>query len=548
MSDIKTALQDSPFCILQVTTRDNSKTILEAAEERSLFSDHNLCQKARSELINPRTRLAAEMAWMPGVSPKQAAILVSALVDDPLLVRSEGGLPTLARANLMAAALELVEHDEPVASIAEFIRSFGSVVESIIAADVMRDVNEDRAISGFPEVRSVDAIEDVLVDRRKTYRSALKSLLEKMDASKQIETMTDIVSVATTGGIDHAPAILDDLVDTYEFETQATLHGEHANIAALIESARSVAAKGEDAVAPILNRLETLVRNWDRVAQPIQLSAKSRGIVHQHSQEVAFELRSLAIDLNNEHRMLNQAGKMTELLREVFAELPDVAERLEDDAEAIMGLRLQAEENAENNKQWTRDITFRADVGVLFKEELSISPDGVGWKGRSYGLESITRVRWGGVRRSINGIPTGTDFTIAFGDNKSEQVISLRRETTYSGFIGALWRAVCIRLLIEMTGSLKQGRTLSFGDITVEDDAVTLIRRKFLGSNERVRLSWNEVHIWTADGSFAIGKQGDKKLYGAASYVDVANTHILEHLIRGAFKKGVRKLSDYLMD
>ena len=81
-----------------------------------------------------------------------------------------------------------------------------------------------------------------------------------------------------------------------------------------------------------------------------------------------------------------------------------------------------------------------------------------------------------------------------------------------------------------------------------EDDAVTLVRHKFLGSNERVRLSWHEVHIWSADGSFVIGQQSDKKVYGSASYIHAWNTHILEHVVRGGFKKGVHKLSDYLKD
>ena len=99
-----------------------------------------------------------------------------------------------------------------------------------------------------------------------------------------------------------------------------------------------------------------------------------------------------------------------------------------------------------------------------------------------------------------------------------------------------------------MIAALEQGKSFSFGDIEVEDDAVTLVRHKFLGSNERVRLGWHEVHVWSADGNFVIGQQNDKKVYGSASYIHAWNTHILEHVIRGGFKKGVRKLSDYLKD
>lgn len=543
-----TSLHANPFCVLGVTTRDDRRKIVEMAEERALHVDGDICQKARSDLTNPRTRLSSEMAWMPGVAPRTAENMVRTLAESPRAVRSEHGLPGLARANLMAAACTLVAEDEPAASVASFIRDFADVVEGIDPEEVLRDVNEDRAISGFPEVRGTDAVEEELAERRRAYRSALKNLLDTMDPAKLVATMTEAVKLATDDGDEHGPALIADLVDSYEVETQGFLQKESENIAALIESVREAAPRGEKAVEPIMSKLEKVARNWDSVAQPIQISAKSRGIVHRPSRDVAYDLRGLGIDLNNEHGMLDQAHRMTDLLHDLFAELPEVVERLGEDAEAIAGLRRQAEERERNSVQWARDITFRAEVGLVFKDELAISPEGLRWKGRTFPLDSITRVRWGGVRKSVNGIPTGTDYTIGFGDNRSEQVVEVRKEATYSGFLEPLWRAVCVRLMFEMISVLEQGKSFSFGDIEVEDDAVTLVRHKFLGSNERVRLSWHEVHIWSADGSFVIGQQSDKKVYGSASYIHAWNTHILEHVVRGGFKKGVHKLSDYLKD
>lgn len=547
MIDFSTSLQTNPFCTLQVTTRDSGHKIVEAAEERSLFIDHDLCQKARSDLTNPRTRLAMEMAWMPGVAPRVAEKMIKVLEAAPISARIESGLPELARANLMAAAFELVTDDEPAESIAEFIRDFCWTVENIDPEEVLRDINEDRTISEFPAIRSVDTVEEELAERRKFYKSILKSLLDRMDPQKLVETITDAIEAATNFGEDQGPALLDDLVDSYEIETQGFLQKEYENLAALIKSAKEAAPRGEIAVSPIIDRLERVARNWDRVAQPIQVSAKSRGIAHKQSRDVAFELRGLGIDLNNEHDMLHQAHRMTELLSELFAELPDVAERLEDDAKAIANLRRQAADSEKRNAEWARSINFRAEVGVMFKDELAISPDGIRWKGNCYPLESITRVRWGGVRNSVNGIPTGTEYKIAFGDNSFEQVVSIRKESTFDGFIDALWRGVCIRMMLEMLQALSNGRTFSFGDITVDDSSVTLTKHKFFG-NERVRLTWGDVHVWSANGSFVIGQTNDKKVYGTASYIECANTHILEHVIRGGFKKGVRKLSDYLKD
>lgn len=540
-----TSLHANPFYVLGVTTRDDRRKIVEMAEERSLHIDHDLCQKARSDLTNPRTRLAVEISWMPGAAPRVVEKLVKMLLDDPLSVRSDNGLSALACANLMASAFELVHEDEEAESISEFIRDFAWVVEMINAEEVFRDINEDRAISGFPEVRSVELIEEELVERRKTYRSVLKNLLDTLDPKKLIETMTQTVSVATDNGESHGLALIDELADAYEVEVQGFLQKESENIEKLIESVRTAAPQGAGAVNPLLDKLEKVARNWDKVAQPIQLSTKSRGIQHRPSSEIAFELRSLGVDLNNEHDMLDQAHRMTELLRELFAELPDMVERLGEDAEAIAGLRSKAKERQENEAQWARDVTFRDEIGLFFKDELSISPEGIRWKDTSYPLNSITMVRWGAINKSVNGVPSGTDYVIGIGDGRSSVVIQPKKESTYSGFTDALWRGVCVRLIFEMISTLAEGKSLVFGDITVSDEYVTLTMHKFLGANEQVRLSWKDVHVWSAGGSFVIGKKDNKKIYGSSSYINAWNTHILEHVVRGSFKKGGKKLSDF---
>lgn len=436
----------------------------------------------------------------------------------------------------------------PVSVIAEFLCEFAWLVEAVDPEEVVRDINEDRAISGFPEVRGVEAVEEEFAERRKAYLSGMKKLLNSMPPERLVETMNTAVGVATAGGTMQGPALLDDLVDGYEVEAQGFLQKERETIAALIESAREAAPGGQKAVAPIIEKLGRVARNWDRVAQPIQLSMMSRGIRHRPSHDLAYQLRSLAVDLNNEHDMLDQAARMTQLLHELFAELPEVAERLREDTEAIAKLQRDAQENARRKAQWERDITFRASVGVLFRDELAISPRGVTWKGRGYTLDAVTGVRWGGVRNSINGIPTGTEFTIGFGDSRSELAVQLRDGSIYTKFVDCLWRGVGVRLMFEIVNALKEGHSLSFGDITVEDAAVTLVRRKVFGSSEHVRLGWHDVRIWSANGELVVGSKFDSKVNGSASYIRVWNTHILEHIIRRGFEKGARRLSDVLGD
>ena len=544
----KTALHQSPFAVLGVTTRDDRRRIVELAEEKSLDLDHEVCQKARSDLTNPRSRLSVEMAWLPGVSPRKASQLVDGLLHNPMAIREESGLPTLAHLNLLAAAFESVDGDHDADDLAGFIMETAYLAEELSPEDVLRDINEDRAVSGFPEVRALDQIEAELTERKRYYRIAIKDALDRLPPMTLVQVMTETVDCVTSGGDDHAPGLIDDLVDSYEVETQGILQKEAENVHKLITTVRDWASgSGEAVVKPYVDKLDTIARNWDKIAQPIQLSAKARGIDHEASRELAYEIRSLAIDLFNKHDMLAQSQHLTGLIQELFSEVPEIADRAEEDADALADIFQQRQKAAARQDEWAREITYRAEIGVMFKDTLSISPEGVSWKGQSFPLDSITRVRWGGVSHSVNGIPTGTTYTIAFGDRRSETVVELKKQDIYSTFIDKLWRAVCVRLLTEMLEALKDGRDLHFGDALLHDDGITLVKRKFLGSNEKVRCSWGQVHVWSADGSFCIGAKDDKKVNAGVSYIHGANTHILEQAIRMGFKKpGLRRLSELL--
>ncbi len=545
-------LHKSPFALLGVNNRDDRRKVVEQAEQKSLELNHDDCQKARGELTNPRTRLSAEIAWLPGVSPRKASHLLDSLLRDPMSIRVESGIPTLAHCNLMAAAFDIVNSSDPAADVAAFIQEMAGLVDALDVDEIIRDVNEDRFVSGFPEIKTIDQIEAELSERKRHFKIVIRNALDRLPPTALLDAITLAVDGATNGGNSHAPELIDELVDSYAVEVQSVLAKEAENVQKLIRAARDAVSAGEDSVKALVEKIESVARNWDRFAQPIQLSAKARGIDHDQSRGLALSIRSLAIDLFNDYDMLTLSQRLTGLLQELFAELPEVSERASEDATTLTEIqtkRKHAESHAKKQEEeWAREIAYTADVGMVFKETLSISSAGIDWKGKRYALESITAVRWGSVRHSVNGIPTGTDYQIAFATRQGSTIINLKKESTYAGFLNSLWRAVCIRLMIEMSEALKEGNSLSFGDMTVEDSSVVLVRHKWLGANERVRLPWSDVHVWSADGEFIIGAKNDKKIYGSTSYMNHWNTHLLDHVVRGGFKKGISRLSEYLGD
>ena len=153
-------------------------------------------------------------------------------------------------------------------------------------------------------------------------------------------------------------------------ETQSILQQEGENVRKLIKAARDHADSGETAVKPYVDKLDAVARNWDKIAQPIQLSSKARGIDHEASRDLAYEIRSLAIDLFNKHDMLAQSQRLTRLIQEIFAEIPEIADRVEEDADALADIFQQRKQASARQDEWAREITYRAEIGVMFKDTL----------------------------------------------------------------------------------------------------------------------------------------------------------------------------------
>ena len=544
-------LLKNPFYIITASPRDNSRRIMDLADERSLLLDANESREARSDLTNPRKRLSAEVAWMPGIGPKRASELLSLLESSPDDLITIDKLTSIARTNLLAAGLARLSDHNPD-EVAWWILEIAMEFEDVGPDELRMIINEERVVSGFPEVKDLSAVEFEIQKRRRYYRKVIKSALDQLAPKELVEAVTLAVESATDDGEEHGPILIADLVDSYEVEAQGFLEKEEGNIKALAERLQAAvdAERSDSALAPMVNQLIQVVKNWDAVAQPVQISTKSRGLDHDASHRIAGLVRNLAIHMFNEHGKLDFSQQLTIMLREVFAEVGEVAERTAEDADALDDIaeqRVRLLEDAKNRaEEWRREITYEADMGAIFKSKLRISPDGIEWKGRRWELDSITRVRWGGTRHSVNGIPTGTTYSIIFGSGSYYSSIELKKEAIYSNFIDRLWRAVGVRLLTEYLEGLRDGKKYRFGSAVMSDHGMELERKKLFGSNERVFCRWGELVIWNGAGVFCIGKKEDKKLAAAFSYQEEDNIHVLEAAIRMFWKRGGDRLSSLL--
>ena len=190
--------------------------------------------------------------------------------------------------------------------------------------------------------------------------------------------------------------------------------------------------------------------------------------------------------------------------------------------------------------------SYNTEIGVLFKDTLSISSGQVSWKEKTFSLESITITAWGGVAHSVNGIPTGTTYTIKFGDSWDIAIVETKKEKIFIEFTEKLWQGVATNIITDMIQQITNNGNINFHNVTIWDDGITLESSGWF-SSEKKKFSWSEISIWSEQGNFIITDRNSRKFTAEFSYINIYNVHFLEHMIRILLKDNqIRLLSDLL--
>ena len=198
------SLQKNPFYVLGATTRDSQSRLVELAEERALLLDPDECQKARADLVSPRMRLAAELSWLPGLSPKRVHETIEKIGS---LTRADlRELPPLARANVVAAQMQQMR-PEPSKALSVLEQLVGGGAGEIEAETVMRDINEDRSVAGVSPVKDHSQLEAELAARRRYFRDASRDFLDRLPSRDLVQIVAELTSNCTGNAAQPAPAL-----------------------------------------------------------------------------------------------------------------------------------------------------------------------------------------------------------------------------------------------------------------------------------------------------------------------------------------------------
>lgn len=355
-------LLHNPFHVLGVSPWDDRKALHDAAEERSLFDAPEECTAALDALINPRKRLAAEVAWFTNDDPNLPGKVLDLLKTSPGRIESYFDTPPLDRANIIASSVFLRPELSPE-DLARRIQVLGEAFDLINRNDLLRRINEKRARSGFPAINS-SLLEEELEQRRRWFRQVLKDGLDTLPPAELVRTVALVVDSSTDKGMKHAPLLVDDLLDSFELEAQPFFEREKRNIEKTMEKMKKAAEekRPEHEILSMMEDLKRALKNWDMVIKPIRTGMRARGLAHSASEQMGSSIRSLSIDMFNMHGLLKVSLEFNRTLRDVFRDVPGVLEHLERDARDLF--ELEKVRNQQNIKKFFHFAFIAA--GVLF--------------------------------------------------------------------------------------------------------------------------------------------------------------------------------------
>ena len=246
-------------------------------------------------------------------------------------------LTPIARSNLLAARM-LRLPDYTSNAVAEWILAIVQTFENINPPEVQAILNVEREASSFPEITELSDIISEIQKCRRYYQQVIKFALDNIHSAKErSKTVMTVVEFATDNDANHWSILVEGTVDVYEKGVEAFLETEAKHIETQDKKIRIAADEevSDTFLTSMVDELLQTVKDWDIIAQPIQLSKDRQGLRHNTSHDVADRVRLLAIYLFNEYDKLNLSQQILNVLQEVFTEISAIAERITADLETL---------------------------------------------------------------------------------------------------------------------------------------------------------------------------------------------------------------------
>lgn len=538
---------DNPFYTLGVSTRSKKADILSAAEDLELLHDDSAARDRANSIINPVTRLEAEISWFPGADPAAVQAFLEEIKKGgaPEFAAAESFLQEskLACARVTVLAALLCCHTAATAPVCvRYLREMADCYENIDLESLLSSINTDRRAAGIAVVEDTDRVKAAVGSYAEYLASVGKLALDRLPTDDLMAAVTELVEVTTKKGKDIAPSLIYKLVDIYEIETQAFFYTATPALEQLIATVKERADKKEpvQTISLLVDKLLQMTRQWDAVAQPIQMAMESKGLEHEASLDLASELRNLSVDLCNDHGYVELAQRIIAAISHIFAELFTAAAAFQKDMEVLRSFA-PSDSQAEATEASTPDYT--ATLEPAAKKQIQMTQDYIRAGSETVYLKNIGHLAWGRIRRQED-----TLYIIRVKTYSGEfHEFSLgNRPDIFSELTKRLWELVGVRLGLELIQALQAGKEKSFGQVLVRDDGLVFQNQATKGSGKGL-YAWHELKLLSGQDGFSLTSVRQPSVRVYLDFLIVQDALLLETLLSMVFKQGLHRISDVLL-
>lgn len=539
-------LFDTPFYKLEVGARDSKRTIQSKAEDVALLNDTDVDNALVAALSNPAKRLVAEVAWLPGLPDEDVKTVLKVMEKNPEHMLDLEWLgddySECVYANALLAAFKKIDYFNK-SMLVQWIIKISEVFDNIDAEYLLSEINDDREEAGFPLIDDAQIIQTELNGRRKVFAKAFRDSLNDLSTDDLVDTVTQIIEEDTSNGEINAYSLIYDLIDLYEVETQDFFDKTNEVISGMCKNIISNAkvSTNSSRINKQVDDLLRLLRRWDKVAQPIQVSMQSKGLNHKISEDIAWTIRNLAIDLFNNHGELEITKKINLALQQVFAEVFSVVDKTEEDEEALKEIEENRRREAEEEARERERMKYSAYIG---DGTVYVDYDGVQYRNRRMNFDDIKYILWGGINHTYDGRVVRVEKTINMHDGQSPFVINItNHENEFENIIRRIYERTVPRLIFEMCEFFMDGGSRKFGNVEFRDNGITMMVNTPSGTRWQT-FDWNHVTIGNLPGAFCLKRRGFRNWDLKLEYLQEYDVHIIEALMRMSYEKGNDNLSE----
>lgn len=324
-------LKNNPFYILGVSVDANRREVIEAAEEKGFFLDAEICAEAQNTLINANKRLAAELGWFVDLDDMQLEAIKTAIGASQEI--STDGLESVSRLTAVVHNLGILDKEEDPYLLGYSVSEINEAFRGLTPDEILESINLHREKAGFAACSNQEIIQ-AINEKRAEIKQIIADKLGVLSDEEYIELASILgEKMVANNKVDNT--IISDAIDSYEIRIQTLLEDRTARIKGLIADYRNNLS--EVSVLK-LQRLITIVKEWDKLAQPLQLKSQASGLPHRISEEIGNQMRDLAVDLHNDEGKSEEALLITNAMKDVFAELINLNDKFSEDADTLKNL------------------------------------------------------------------------------------------------------------------------------------------------------------------------------------------------------------------